>query len=344
MYPDQQNLALIKQFLYKRGFSDISSYKEKYLIRRLTIRMRKRNCNTFEAYYDDLSQNANEIKLLKKSLSINVTEFFRDLDTWDEFQRLFKQYIYKLNEKTFSPLVRIWSAGCAVGPEPYSIACVVHHIIGKKLLKYNIKIYASDFNEELLQIARRGIYQGEILTNIPREFLLKYFERFGRGLRVKYNIRRMIEFSYLNLMRDKFTFPKLNVIFCRNVLIYFGKDIQRVIFRKFYDLLVPGGYLILGRTEILPPSFRKSFKITSLRHRIYKKRIDSEPPPKEKRITQKRILKCSKCGQKFDDLVDLRLHERKNTCRQFRCRFCLKSFDTEIRIRAHEKYFHPDRK
>lgn len=340
MYPDQQNLNLIKQFLYKRGFADISSYKEKYLSRRLAIRMKRKNCKTYEDYYDTLIQNETEINMLKKSLSINVTEFFRDPDTWDEFLRLFKSYIKGISIRVLSPSLRIWSAGCAVGPEPYSIACVVHHILGNNFLKYNVKIYATDFNEELLQIARRGIYEGEILDNIPKEFLLKYFEPFGKGQRVKFNIRRMVDFSYLNLLKDKFAFPKCNVIFCRNVLIYFSKDIQKSIFRKFYDILVPEGFLILGRTEILSSSFRKCFDVSSLRHRIYQKKLDSEPPPIKKRIKQKRNLKCSKCRQKFDRLVDLRLHERKNTCNQYRCRFCPKTFDSEVRYRAHLKYFH----
>ncbi|MFX1284145.1 MAG: CheR family methyltransferase [Promethearchaeota archaeon] len=340
MYPDQRNFDLIKQFLYKQGFSDISSYKEKYLIRRLAIRMRQRNCNNFEDYYNTITQNKAEIKLLKKCLSINVTKFFRDPDTWDEFQHLLTLYIKNINEKAVPPSLRIWSAGCAVGPEPYSIACIVHHTLGNQLLKYNVRIRASDFNEELLQIARRGIYEGEILENIPKEFLVKYFESFGQGQRVKYNIRKMIDFSYLDLIKDKFHFPKFDVIFCRNVLIYFSKNIQKNIFRKFYDLLHPEGYLILGRTEILTPSFRESFEIYSLRHRIYQKKLDSGPPPLEKKITHKRDLKCLKCGIKFDRLVDLRLHERKNACGKFRCNFCPKKFDSEIRLRAHLKFFH----
>lgn len=205
------------------------------------------------------------------------------------------------------------------------------------MLKYNIRIYASDFNEELLQVARRGIYEGEILDNVPKEYLLKYFEPFGKGQRVRFNIRKLVDFSYLDLIRDKFHFPKFNVIFCRNVLIYFSKDVQKSIFSKFYDLLFPEGFLILGRTEILSPSFRENFEILSLRHRIYQKKLDSEPSPLEKKISNKRNLIC---GSKFDQLVDLRLHERKNSCSKFRCKFCPKKFDSEIRLRAQLKYFY----
>ncbi len=340
MLPDPQSFNLIKQYLYKRGFCDISSYKDKYLSRRLAIRMRGRNCKTYEDYYDILVQNDKEINLLKKSLSINVTKFFRDPDTWEEFQSIMKSYIKERNEIKISPSLRIWSAGCAVGSEPYSIACIIHHALGNQFRKLNVKIYASDFNEELLQIARRGIYEGEILENVPKEFLINYFEPFAKGKRVKYNIRRMVDYSFVNLLKDQYRFPKLDIIFCRNVIIYFSKDIQNEIFRKFYNLLVPNGFLILGRTEILSQSFRESFDVYSLRHRIYRKKSDSKPPQIKKKVKQHRNLKCIKCGQKFDRLVDLRLHERKNSCSKFRCKLCPKKFNSEIRYRAHMKYFH----
>ncbi len=340
MYPDQQNIDLIKKFLYRRGFSDVGSYKEKYLARRLAIRMRKRGVSNYADYYDVISKEENEVKLLKKCLSINVTEFFRDLDTWEEFRKILASYIKEKTQKVLSPSIRIWSAGCAVGPEPYSIACIVHDILGRKLLKHNVKVFATDFNEELLQVARRGIYEGDILNNVPNEFSLRYFEKFGKGQRVKYNVRRMVDFSHLDLLKDKFTFTKLDIIFCRNVLIYFAKETQKSILRRFFDLLVPEGFLILGRTEILHPSFRESFEVSSLRHRIYKKKLDSDPPPRDNIPRRKKELRCEKCRERFDRLVDLRLHERKGTCRMYRCHYCPKEFDSEIRLRAHLKYFH----
>ncbi|UCG01242.1 MAG: protein-glutamate O-methyltransferase CheR [Candidatus Heimdallarchaeota archaeon] len=338
MLPDQQ-LNLIKQYLYKRG-CDISSYKDKYISRRLAIRMRGHNCKTYEDYYDILIQNDKEINLLKKSLSINVTKYFRDPDTWEEVQRILSFYVKEIKEREISPSLRIWSAGCAVGSESYSIASIVHHTLGNHFLKYDVKIYATDFNDELLQIARRGIYEGEILENIPKEFLVKYFEPFAKGKRVKYNIRKMVDYSYLDLLKDNYRFPKLNIIFCRNVIIYFSKEIQKEIFRKFDNLLVPNGFLILGRTEILPQSFKESFDVFSLRHRIYRKKLDSSPPPIAKKVKKKQNLKCARCGKKFDRLVDLRLHERKNSCIKYRCKLCPKKFDSEIRYRAHMKYFH----
>ncbi|MFW9903725.1 MAG: CheR family methyltransferase [Candidatus Thorarchaeota archaeon] len=340
MIPDQQNLNLIKQYLYKKGFHDISSYKDKYLSRRLAIRLRNKNCKTYEDYYDILIRNDNEINLLKKSLSINVTKFFRDPDTWIEFQHLMQNYVKEIKIGELTSTLRVWSAGCAIGSEPYSIACIIHHILGNHILKYNVKIYATDFNDELLHIARRGIYEGEIFENIPKDFLVKYFEPSAKGKRVKFVIRRMVDFSNLNLLKDKYRFPKLDVIFCRNVIIYFSKDIQNEIFQKFYNLLVPNGFLILGRTEILPQTFKESFNVFSLKHRFYRKKLDSVPPPIKKKVGKNQNLECNKCGQKFDRLVDLRLHERKNSCSRYHCKLCPKKFDNEIRYRAHMKYFH----
>ncbi|MFX0053155.1 MAG: CheR family methyltransferase, partial [Candidatus Hermodarchaeota archaeon] len=127
-FSDPYHLDLVKQFLYKRGFSDISSYKEKYLTRRILIRMRKQECVTFEDYYDILQQDDQEVNLLKKTLSVNVTEFFRDPDTWDTIRMIIREHINKKRSNEHS--LRIWSAGCAVGSEPYSIAMIVHNILG----------------------------------------------------------------------------------------------------------------------------------------------------------------------------------------------------------------------
>lgn len=340
---DPYHLDLLKSFLYKRGFSSISSYKEKYLTRRIIIRIRKRECNSFEDYYNILLKDEKEVSHLKKTLSVNVTEFFRDSDTWDAFRTLLRSYI---NSKHNSSSLRIWSAGCAVGPEPYSIAMTVHHVLGSRNLQYNVKIYATDFNEELLQIARRGIYEGEIIDNIPIDYNTKYLDVIGaKGRRVKYSIRRMVDFGYLDLITSQFMFKNLDIIFCRNVLIYLDKEIQEVIMSKFHQNLVPGGYLILGRTELLHPKLRESDSFTTydLKHRIYKKGGSSKtiaPKIRKKEIDKSKKFKCLKCGKYFNQVSSLRIHEKRDCGKNFRCRACGKKFDSEIRLRAHTKYFH----
>lgn len=336
------HLNLVKQYLYKRGFSDISSYKEKYLKRRIAIRMRKHECNTFEDYYELLRRDDQEVNQLKKTLSVNVTEFFRDSDTWHTFRMILRDY---LDKKKPDYSLRIWSAGCAVGPEPYSIAMTTHHVLGSRNLQYNVKVIATDFNEELLQIARRGIYEGEILDNVPPDYLVNYFDLFGKkAYRVKYNIRRMVDFGYLNLITSNYMWKNLDMIFCRNVLIYLDKDIQEVIMKKFHRCLVSDGFLILGRTEILHPSLRegKYFLSNSLKHRIYRKSGSTlfKPKIKLREMDKDKRFKCIKCGKIFSQVASLRVHEKRDCGKIFRCKACGKKYDSEIRLRAHTKYFH----
>ncbi|MFX0053209.1 MAG: CheR family methyltransferase, partial [Candidatus Hermodarchaeota archaeon] len=256
---------------------------------------------------------------------------------------IIREHINKKRSNEHS--LRIWSAGCAVGPEPYSIAMIAHNILGSRNLQYNVKIYATDFNEELLQIARRGIYEGEILDNVPPDYLINYFDSFGKkAFRVKYNIRRMVDFGYLNLINSNFMWKNLDLIFCRNVLIYLDKDIQEVIMEKFHQCLIPDGYLVLGRTEILHPSLReeKQFVTQSLKHRIYRKSGSATFTPriKLKKMDQSKRFKCLRCGKIFSQLASLRVHERRDCGKIFRCKACGKKFDSEVRLRVHSKYFH----
>ncbi len=354
MYSDTMNIDLIKQFLFKHGFTDISSYKPKYFARRLATRMKKGKCTSYLEYYAKLKNDPEEIIILRKSFSINVTSFFRDVETWDQFRATLKTYLNRKKEQKIPSSLNIWSAGCAIGAEPYSIAIMVHELLGSQLLTYekNLKIYATDFNEELLSVARRGIYEGEVMRFIPSDILNKFFDPFGSDkgtFKIKYSIRKYVEFSYLDLTLFKHWKQNLDVIVCRNVLIYFSKDLQEQIIRKFYNHLSPGGLLLLGGTEILHSALRDSFEIISVKHKLYrKKEINSTKISNNATFAKKEKkepyynLKCSKCGTKFLRPIDLRIHERKKNCGkiEFRCKICRKEFDTKTRLNIHTKYFH----
>ncbi len=355
MYSDPLNLELIKQFLYKQGFTDISSYKPKYFSRRLTLRMKKGKCNSYLDYYSKLKRDPGEVKILRNSLSINVTSFFRDTDTWDRFRVEIKTYIKEKKKRKQPPSINVWSAGCAIGAEPYSIAIMLHELLGGQLLSYekNLKVYATDFNEELLMVARRGIFEGDVMRFVPSEILGKYFDSFGNkkgSYKIKYSVKKFVEFSFLDLTVFKHWKNNLDVIVCRNVLIYFSKELQKQIMRKFYNQLLPGGILLLGGTEILHSALRDSFELISVKNKIYKKKEGGSEELKERtpsdnvRKRDKFVdLKCTKCGASFLRLIDLRIHERKKKCgkKQFRCRTCRKEFETETRFKIHKKYFHP---
>jgi chemotaxis protein methyltransferase CheR len=354
MYSDTLNLELIKQFLYKQGFTDISSYKPKYFARRLAVRMKKENCNSFLDYYSKLRRDPEEVKILRNSLSINVTSFFRDTETWDQFRAELKIYLKEKKKRDLPPSINIWSAGCAIGAEPYSIAIMLHELLGGQLLWYekNLRVFATDFNEDLLMVARRGIFEGDVMRFVPSAVLNKFFDKFGPkkgSFKIKYNVKKFVDFSYLDLTAFKHWKQNLDAIVCRNVLIYFSKDLQEQIMRKFYNLLLPGGILLLGGTEILHSALRDSFELLSVKHKLYKKKeglskvIKKETPNLKKGKREKFVdLKCSKCGTSFLRLIDLRIHERKKNCgkKQYRCKTCRKKFESEARLKIHIKYFH----
>ncbi|MFX0085382.1 MAG: CheR family methyltransferase [Candidatus Hodarchaeota archaeon] len=354
MYSDTMNIDLIKQFLFKHGFTDISYYKPKYFTRRLATRMKKGKCTSYLEYYKKLKNDPEEINILRNSFSINVTSFFRDTETWDRFRVTLKDFLNKKKEQKLPSSINIWSAGCAIGAEPYSIAIMVHELLGSQLLTYekNLKIYATDFNEELLSVARKGIFEGEVMRFVPSDILIKFFDPFGLNkgtFKIKYIIRKYVEFSYLDLTLFKHWKQNLDAIVCRNVLIYFSKDLQEQIIHKFYNHLLPGGLLLLGGTEILHSALRDSFEIISVKHKLYRKKIINSAKIRKNEILTKKEkkelyfnLKCSNCGVKFLRPIDLRIHERKKNCGKikFRCKICRKEFKTRTRLNIHSKYFH----
>lgn len=340
-FPDVSNVDLIKQILIKRGFN--ASYKDNYFFRRLHIRMRKKGCNSYEQYYYLLNRSDNnEFDLLKKNLSINVTSFFRNPDTYVEFKDLFTQYMQNFVKRKANPIIRIWSAGCAIGAEPYTIAMIVDQVLGHRTKSFDVKIMATDFNEELLSIARRGIYDAQLFTDTSEEVLLKYFEPFGNSqYRLKYSVKRLVDFSYLDLMSNTFPFKQLDFIFCRNVLIYFSREQQEQLFSRFHDVIIDGGMLILGRTETIPPSHSNYFKSLSLKHRIYQKQV-REDKSISRGFKQENRYSCSQCNETFHRLIDLKIHERGHLTKEtgFRCKICSKILQNELRLNVHMKYAH----
>ncbi|MHA2334497.1 MAG: CheR family methyltransferase, partial [Candidatus Hodarchaeales archaeon] len=342
MFQDTEKIDLIRKLLLKKGFK--SSYKDNYFHRRIRIRMRKIGVIKYGDYYHVLINDDNELERLKKSLSINVTNFYRNPDTYEQFQYLFQWYVEEIVDSRRLPEIRIWSAGCAVGAEPYSIAMIVNQTLREKnnLNRYKIKIYATDFNEELLAIAREGIYENEVLGDMPKGVLSEYFTRIAPSqYKVIDEIRNMVDFSHLDLTSNIFPFGKLDIIFCRNVLIYFDNDLKDNLFRKFYEMINPGGLLVLGRTEAISLDFRDHYQSLSLKHRIYQKQVAGP----QVQNTQKRPViryKCKTCGEVFHSSRDLDTHRKMHILkkRAFRCKICNKKLKSEIRLKVHMSIAH----
>ncbi|MFX0091064.1 MAG: CheR family methyltransferase [Candidatus Hodarchaeota archaeon] len=340
-FNDPENIEHIRNLLQAKGFN--VSYKDKYFQRRLRMRMRRLDCSSYISYFRLLKQDPNEIEWLKRKLSINVTEFYRDPDVYQTFRVVFGQYVKEIIDKRDTSNIRIWSAGCAIGAEPYSIGILLTELL--VLSSYDVKIIATDFNEDLLNEAKKGIYEAEILNSLNDRLKSKYFRQLNESqYKIRDRIKKLVEFSHLDLTSNIFLYKHLDVIFCRNVMIYFSRELQEQLVGNFYKALTPGGLLILGLTESVPQSFGNKFEVLSLKYRIYRKKggsvlkesVEASETPKVPKFV------CKKCNAIFHRMIDLEIHQKKHKKkkRSFRCPFCQKVLKDELRLKIHKQYAH----
>ena len=180
-------------------------------------------------------------------------------------------------QKSMDNMMRIWSAGCANGEEPYSIAILLLELLGEKWKNYNITIFATDIDTDALDNAKTGIYSEESVAEVKKGLLDKYFH-FDGNYRIKEYVKEMVDFSYHDLTSEKFIAPTKSVfvnfdlILCRNVLIYFSRTLQDKVFSNFKKDLNKKGYLILGEAGTLPDDFKSDFVCVDSLSKIYQRR------------------------------------------------------------------------
>jgi chemotaxis protein methyltransferase CheR len=268
-----KDLHQIKESVLKNHGMDLSYFKPAFLARRIHVRMKMLNIKSSSEYVNFLNSKPNEIGSLYDSLSINVTKFFRDKQVWQYFMQKAIPNLLKVIKPTDT--IRIWSCGCASGEEPYSLA-----IMFKEALKntdYKFKILATDINLNSLKEARNGIYNKDNLKNLDPILITRYFKKIENDkFQIIEKIKNLVSFN----LGDITTFPAtyLDVIFCRNLLIYYGKDAQDLIFKKFYTILKQNRFLVLGMDETLwGHKLQNSFIPISARDRIYQKKIPIDP-------------------------------------------------------------------
>ncbi len=256
---------LLQELAEERGF-DFRGYKKTTLERRFRKRMFEVNQGSYADYAVYVRQHPEEINQLLNTILINVTEFFRDLPAWEILRHEILPTLLKPLKPGHS--FRVWSAGCASGEEAYSIAILLAEHFGPRISEYDIKIYATDIDEEELNMARRGEYPVEAGQRIRPEWQKKYFH--GKGvLRVNREIRRLVIFGRGNLVQDA-PISHVNLLICRNVLIYFDSDLQKQILARLHYALEPGGVLFLGKSESQLANSRQ-FRRLNARWRIFQR-------------------------------------------------------------------------
>jgi chemotaxis protein methyltransferase CheR len=251
---------------------DLARYKPAFIKRRLDRRMRILNISEYSQYSHVLKNNRKEFEEIFSSLSINVTNFFRDPKVFDGFQlSILPQILSGLNERR---KIRIWSAGCASGEEPYSIAMMFKQEFGK-MINLDVKVIANDVNKMAIQFAERGRYPVKSVESLPPDLIKNNFQKItdnenNMGYEIIQSIKDMVTFKTGDILSD--TVQSFDVIFCRNVLIYYEKEAQELIFTKFYKGLKDTGYLVLGMDETMfGRRCQKLFNPLMARERIYQK-------------------------------------------------------------------------
>ncbi|HEX6714153.1 MAG TPA: CheR family methyltransferase [Thermoleophilaceae bacterium] len=262
-----QELAELLDYLKRsRGF-DFSGYKKTTLSRRIEKRMAVVDRPTFSEYQDYLEVNPREFTELFNTILINVTSFFRDPPAWDA---LTSDVVPRLLDAhpDHQPL-RVWSAGCASGEEAYTVAMVLAEAIGEDAFKSRVKIYATDLDDDALTTARHGVYSNDALKAVPAELVEKYFEENTRGLAFRADLRRSIIFGRNDLVSDA-PISRIDLLICRNVLMYFTQEMQGRILERFNFALNANGFLFLGKSEMLI-SHGELFSPYALKWRIFEK-------------------------------------------------------------------------
>ncbi|WP_019867065.1 chemotaxis protein CheB [Methylovulum miyakonense] len=225
---------------------DFSLYKKSTIGRRIERRMAQHTIEDADVYARYLKENPAEVNALFKELLINVTNFFRDPEA---FATLETEILPKLcQDKPDNYVFRAWVAGCATGEEAYSIAILLRELMDKSHQEFKIQIYSTDLSEEVIAVARAGIYPPNIAQDVNPERLRRFFIKEDKGYRVKKEIREMVVFAIQNVIKDP-PFTKLDLLSCRNLMIYLEAELQNRLIPAFHYALKPGGVLFLSPSE-----------------------------------------------------------------------------------------------
>jgi chemotaxis protein methyltransferase CheR len=241
-----------------------NGYREEYVRRRFDIRLKETGTLTYGRYVSYLNKNPGEFDLLLKNLAINYTTFFRDADVYLFLERTIFPALF------VQPTVRIWSAGCSSGQEPYSLAMLALKIIEQRQYNCKVTIYASDVDRETLADAVRGVYGPNNLEGVERWMVSRYFLKEDNLFRVKDSVKALVKFGVHDLMKQ-YTYQNLDLVLCRNVMIYFSREGQQRIHMNIFNTLRPGGYFVMGKTESLSGEPAKRFKLFNIQCRVHTK-------------------------------------------------------------------------
>ncbi len=269
MSADQAGFDALTGEISRTAGLSLDGYKDKCLRRRIAVRMRACGVHTYAEYQALLSRTPGEYEHLKDALTINVTRFFRNAETW---QRLAADYLPGILARVPGAL-RVWSAGCSSGEEAYGLAILVAETAeraGDPRGLERVHVDATDIDRRSLERATTAHYRADALAETPPNIVTCYFDAEADGWRVAPSVRRRVRVRRHDLVREP---PPgtFHLIVCRNVVIYFERPMQERVFASFVDALLPGGLLVLGKVETLFGPARDRLQLADPRERIYRR-------------------------------------------------------------------------
>ena len=230
-----------KEKVYNLTKIDLSCYKERQMKRRIDSLIAKAKIKSYDEYVEALRTNKELLEEFVAYLTINVSEFYRNPEQWELMKKTVLPYLFD----KFGKRLRIWSAACSTGDEPYTLVMVLSKFVPMD----NIEIIATDIDKQILEKAQLGLYNEKSVRGLPKEYVKEFFTQVGtRNYQIKDEVKKHVKFQQHNLLKDEY--PKnMDMIVCRNVMIYFTEEAKSVMYQKFNNSLKKEGILFVGSTE-----------------------------------------------------------------------------------------------
>jgi chemotaxis methyl-accepting protein methylase len=267
---DQGFAALASRIAGEAGL-DVGAYKDRCLRRRIAVRMRACGVHTYHEYLGVLDRLPDEFDRLLDALTINVTKFFRNRETWDTLAASVLPALVQARDGR----LRAWSAGCSSGEEPYTIVMLLAMVLeklGRISWLDRVRVDATDFDKASLEAARAGRYQLKVFSEAPSDAPRRFCVPIdAETVEVRPEFRALVDFRRHDLLRDPPVTQGYDLIFCRNVVIYFDRETQEKLMTRFTDALAPDGYLVLGKVETIFGPARDRLDLIDPRERIYRR-------------------------------------------------------------------------
>ncbi|HLX57872.1 MAG TPA: CheR family methyltransferase [Ktedonobacteraceae bacterium] len=293
----QSVLQGILEQVSRQASIDFRPYKTSTILRRIGRRMTATHNRSISDYAHYIEKRPSEIGELVKAFLINVTQFFRDPDA---FALLKKDILPNLvtEARARDRVLRFWSAGCATGEEPYSLAMLLVDLLDTELADWSIKIFATDVDEEAITFARRGLYSENMPKSVPVEYQKRFFERVDHGYRIAKSLRQMVIFGQQDLSRSA-PFPRIDMVLCRNVLIYFMPELQNYVLSQFAFSLNTNGCLFLGKAETVRPN-QAYYELVNKRWKIYRCTGSALPMLPQQNLSNLPVARLLEAGNRSD--------------------------------------------